>query len=184
MSSLQNKKKLDDALPNDIRMLLTHKDLKGRTPVHDLKCVSWGTCSASECDCPLHRSAGSVDSLIGQIRAIFMDHGRGKEWNDSLGVGNPAPAPIIKQYLSAEKTEQSTLAVTPKKATPLFLDKLTIVSRHISYTLCNPRNSLQRNYVLHRDIAFLQFLAYSRDQAWDLGNLRADQIFWLPEDTG
>ena len=143
-----------------------------------------GTRSASECDCPLRRSAGSVDSLIGQIRAIFRDHGRGKEWNDSLGVGNPAAAPIIKRYLSAVKIEQSTSAVTPEKATPLFLDKLTIVSRHISYTLCNPRNSLQRNYVLHRDIAFLQFLAYSGDRAWDLGNLRADQIFWLPEDAG
>jgi hypothetical protein len=27
----------------------------------------------SKCDCPLRRSAGSVDSLIDQVRAIFRD---------------------------------------------------------------------------------------------------------------
>jgi hypothetical protein len=44
----------------------------------------------SNCDSPLRRSAGSVDSLIGQVRAIFRDYGRGSEWNDTLGLGNPA----------------------------------------------------------------------------------------------
>jgi hypothetical protein len=63
----------------------------------------------SNCDSPLRRSAGSVDSLIGQVRAIFRDYGRGSEWNDTLGLGNPAAVPIVKRYLAAIRLIVSTL---------------------------------------------------------------------------
>lgn len=114
-------------------MFLAHKDLQGKTQIHDSKCIHRGTRGTFQCGCPLRRSAASMDSLIGQIRAIFRDEAsRGKNWDDLLGIGNPAAAPIIKRYLSAMKLEQSASVVIPKKAAPLFVDKLTIISRHIS----------------------------------------------------
>lgn len=45
-----------------------------------------------QCRCLLRSSDGSVDSLIGKIRAIFQDLGLGISWNESLGTGNPAAA--------------------------------------------------------------------------------------------
>ena len=159
-------------------MFLTHKDLKG-TPLHDLKCISRDTRSSSECDCSLRRSAGSVDSLIGQIRAIFKGPWSWKRTERFTRCRKPCRGNNYQTVFECSKIEQSTSAVTPKKATPLFLDKLTIVSRHISYTLFNPRNSLQRNFVLHRDIAFLQFFVYSGDRAWDFGNLRIKYFAFL-----
>ena len=181
LATLSDKTNLDNASPADIRMFLAHKDLHGKTHIHVMKCSFRGKYRTFPCECPLRRSFGSMDSLIGQIRAIFRDHGRGREWSDILGLGNPAASPMIKNYLCATKLEQSTLGVTPKKATPLFVGKLTIVSRHISYKLYSPTISLQQNFILHRDRAFLQILASSGDRAGDLGNLIADQIFWLPE---
>ena len=67
-----------------------------------------------DCGCPIRTSAGLVDSLIGKIRAIFRDLGRGSEWNPMLGTGNPAAAEEVKRYLKAVKLEQSLSAVTPK----------------------------------------------------------------------
>ena len=78
-----------------------------------------------------------MDNLIGQLRAIFSDYGRGKDWRDILGLGNPAASPIIKSYLYAAKLGQSALGVIPRKATPLFANKLSAASRHISYKLSN-----------------------------------------------
>ena len=49
----------------------------------------------------MRRSAGSVDSLIDQVRANFRDFGRGSDWNAILGIGNAAAAPIIKRCLAA-----------------------------------------------------------------------------------
>ena len=96
----------------------------------------------SICDCPLGRSAGAVDSLIGQIRAIFRDSGRGTEWNETYGVGNPAASPLIKRHLSAIRLEQSSSSVLVKRPPPLFVNKLICISRHINYKLANPKLSM------------------------------------------
>ena len=149
-----------------------------------MKCSFRGRSGRSTCECPFRRSFGSLDCLTGQLRAIFRDHGRGREWNDILGLGNPVAAPIIKNYLRATKSEQSALGITPKKATPLFADKLSTVSRHISYRLSNPNISRQQRFVLQRDRAFFHILAFTGDRSGDLGNLLSDQLYWLPEGQG
>ena len=184
LHSLEGKKGLDDASPTDIRMFLAYKDLRGLTTIHNVKCSFRGKSGGYGCDCPVRRSFGSMDSLIGQLRAIFRDYGRGKDWSDILGLGNPAAAPIIKSYLRATKLEQSASGVTPRQATPLFADKLSAVSRHISYKLSNPNITWKQRFVLQRDRAFFHTLAFSGDRSGDLGNLMSDQIFWLPEDQG
>ena len=92
-------------------------------------------------------------------------------------MGNPAAAPIVKRYLAAVRLEQSTIATLPKRAIPLFRNKLSKVSRHIAYKLCNPHISIVQRYILQRDLAFLNLLANTGDRAGHLGALLVDQIF-------
>lgn len=182
--SMCPKKFLFDALPSDIRKFLVFKDSKGKTQVHIMGCGFKGRHGFFTCGCPLRCSVGYVDSLIGKLRAIFRDIGRGTEWSDSLRVGNPACAPLVKRYLRAVSLEQSASAVVPKKATPLFIDKLSCVLRHISFQVRNPKLSLLQRFVLRRDMTFFNLLAFTGDRAGDLGNLLASQICYLPDNSG
>ncbi|CAG2218693.1 unnamed protein product [Mytilus edulis] len=127
LSDLNPQKSLNDALPSDIRKFLVYKDDSGKTQIHKAQRKNRGVKGKFQCGCPLRLSAGSVDSLIGQLRAIFRDHGRGTDWNDMLGLGNPAASSIIKKYLSAIKLEQSMAAASPKHARSCKVSKLEIV---------------------------------------------------------
>ncbi|CAG2184853.1 unnamed protein product [Mytilus edulis] len=120
LSNLEPKRTLDDALPSDIRRFLVVKDASGKTQIHIKQCENKGKNGKFSCGCPCRLSAGSVDSLIGQIHAIFRDNGRGGDWNEILKLGNPAGAPMIKRYLSAVRLEQSLSATSPKRAVPLL----------------------------------------------------------------
>ena len=60
--------------------------------VHVLVCTDLEKRGRSDCGCLLRTSAGSVDSLIGNIRALIRNLGRVSEWNPMLGNGNPAAA--------------------------------------------------------------------------------------------
>ena len=95
-------------------------------------------------------------------------------------MDNPAAAPIVKRYLAAVRLEQSTIATLPKRAIPLFRNKLSKVSRNIAYKLCNPHISIVQRYILQRDLAFFNLLANTGDRAGDLGALLVDQICMLP----
>ena len=184
LACLTDKKNLDNASPADVRMFLAHKDLHGKTQIHSMTCAFRGRHGSFSCGCPFRRSYGSLDSLVGQLRAIFRDHGRDREWNDIFGCGNPVASCIIRGYLSSARLEQSSAGVSPKQSAPLFADKLTMISRHISYRLSNPNLVKQEKFILHRDRAFLQILGQTGDRAGDLANLLSDQIFWLPEKEG
>ena len=168
----------------DIRRFLVYKDSKGKTQVHHHSCKFQGQRGTFKCECPFRLAAGSVDSIIGQIRAIFRDLGQGTEWNSSLGFGNPASAQLVKQYLHAIKLEQSQLRVVPKQAPPLFFNKLSMVLRHVSFQERNPKLSLAQRYLLKRDKAFFNLLSFSGDRAGDLGYLKTSDIRFLPDKSG
>ena len=70
----------------------------------------------ASCTCPKRLAAGSVDSLIGRLRAVFNNLGR---LNDS----NPVAHPLVKDYLKFVRQKQAGLAITPVHAVPLFFDK-------------------------------------------------------------
>lgn len=101
-----------------------------------------------------------------------------------MGVGNPAAALIIKKYLSAIRLEQSMSAVVPKHSRPMFVDKLVLVSRLISYKLRNPKLSVTQKYILQRDLTFFNMLAITGNRAGDLGSLWVDEIRQLPDAKG
>ena len=72
-----------DLLPSNSQrltgMFLVFKEKDGKIKVHRSGCAFISKKQKkSKCDYPLRRSAESVDSLIGQVRAIFHDFGRGQ----------------------------------------------------------------------------------------------------------
>ena len=75
------------------------KDNSGKTVVHLLDCPGLGQRQRVSCSCPTRLAAGTVDSLIGKLRSIFVEEGLGGEWDDRLGIGNPVSHPSVKAYL-------------------------------------------------------------------------------------
>ena len=91
----------------DIVKFLISKDESGRTVVHS------SLCSRTSCACPKRLTAGSVDSFMGRLRAIFNSLGR-------LHDSGPVAHPVVKDYLKFVGQEQAGLAITPIQAVPLF----------------------------------------------------------------
>ena len=73
-------------------------------------------CSKRDCSCSKRFVAGSVDSTLGLLRAIFCKLGRA---NDS----NPVAHPLVEDYLKIIREEQTGLAVRPSQAVPLLSGK-------------------------------------------------------------
>ena len=109
-SALSPPRTVTSCTANDIVKFLISKDKSGRTVVHS------SSCPGASCTCPKRLAAGSVDSLIGRLRAVFNSLGR---LNDS----NPVAHPLVKHYLKFVRQEQAGLAITPTQAVPLFFDK-------------------------------------------------------------
>ena len=86
LSLLSGKIKKYKEIQKYIVKFLISKDKSGRTVVHS------SSCPRASCTCPKRLAAGSVDSLMGRLRAIFNNLGR---LNDS----NPVAHPLVKRYL-------------------------------------------------------------------------------------
>jgi len=69
------------ALPGDVIAFLVWKDRNGRTQVHQPTCLVARVQGVSheECECPKRLAFGTIDSLIGKLRSIFCNIGRGSE---------------------------------------------------------------------------------------------------------
>ena len=174
---------LQQTTPEDIRFFLIWKDTKGKTVVHTQECIGIQG-NQNVCQCPTRLAAGSVDSIIGQLRAILRDSGRGDKWDENYGIGNPVASPLIKNYLKAIKLEQSRALVKPKQAKPLFLDKLEKLARALNYWSASPTLSTVQKVLLLRDRAYFLLLGYTGDRGSDLGQISSNQIWWLHEKQG
>ena len=77
------------------------------------------------CNCPRRLAFKTVDSYIGQLRAIFHDHleASGTTLSDTL-TPNPAAHASVKRYLKAVTEEQLNVRATPKQAELLFIGAL------------------------------------------------------------
>ena len=120
LSSLPRPKTLLSASPRDVTRFLVWKDSKGKTKVHVPTYSLFGSKKAEVCPCPFTLAAGTVANLVGKLRSLFVESGRGGEWNDLLGIGNPASHHSVKQYLVLIREEQARARITPKQAVPLF----------------------------------------------------------------
>ena len=151
----------------DIVKFLISKDRSGRTVVHSLSCSKRG------CSCPKRLAAGSVDSILGRLRAIFNKQGRA---NDS----NPASYPLVKDYLKFVRDEQAGLAITPSQAVPIFFGKFQRWIAHLR-DLCSSSVSLSSasKYILARAATFFVVDFFTGDRASDLGRLQSCNVFRL-----
>lgn len=158
----------------------------GRTKVHAPDCPFRGMAVklvTKGCTCPTSSAAGSVDSMIGQLRAIFRDKGRGTDWIHNIGVGNPAAAPQIKSHLKAVKLEQKAALVKPKQATPLMYNNILPLSRYLSYKVALTSDAGGK-YVALRDRAFFKLIGFAGDRGNDLGLAETGEIQCLPNEAG
>ncbi|CAH1232991.1 Hypp551 [Branchiostoma lanceolatum] len=124
LGNRKHPKDLATASPKDVCAFLVWKDEGGKTVVHKNGCKNFGKKWKSECGCPQRLAAGTVDSVIGQLRSIFAKSGRGGDWNDAICTGNPAAAPMVQQYLRVTKAEQANALIQPTQAQPVFHHKL------------------------------------------------------------
>ncbi|CAH1264032.1 Hypp2818 [Branchiostoma lanceolatum] len=122
LATAPNCRDVMSATPDDVIGFLIWKDRAGKTVVHDADCP--GIPGASGCPCPRRLAAGTVDSLIGKLRAVFERSGRAGVWEDKLGMGNPAAAKKVGDYKKAVSEEQARAGRCPKQAVPFFVDKL------------------------------------------------------------
>lgn len=184
LAALPIPKLLPSASSSDILKFLVWKDRSGRTKVHQTSCPELGKHKASSCDCPSRLSAGTVENLIGKLRAIFIEAGLGGEWDDRLGIGNPVSHPSIKSYLRSIKEEQAQARVRPRKSIPLFLDKLQRLAEHIMCKLRTPGISPISLYLLSRDLCFFSVDFFSGDRSSDLGRVMSREVLFFPQCSG
>ena len=73
--------------------------------------------------------------MIGKLRTILADNGRGSEWHPLLWVGNLAACRSVKTYLANVREEQLKARVTPHQADPILVGDLALISKHIEHML-------------------------------------------------
>ncbi|EOA15017.1 hypothetical protein CARUB_v10028368mg [Capsella rubella] len=68
---------------------LKYLDQFGKTKVHNQVCVFFGQPDPPlPCTCPLKQAWGSLDALIGRLRAAYEEHGGGSSENNPFGNGS------------------------------------------------------------------------------------------------
>ena len=156
LASLPTPKDLSTATPLDIVRFLVWKDGVGKTQVHVDGCRHRGLKGPFQCGCPTRLTAGTVDSMIGKLRAIFQEQDRAGDWESGFGLGNPAASLLVRKYLKHIREEQAAARVTPRQAVPLFVDKLARLVDHIDGRLEAARSDPLQTYILVRDQAYLR----------------------------
>lgn len=135
MAARSPPKDVQSAIPKDVIAFLVWKDQGGRTVVHTPECPNLGNARLHTCLCPKHLAFGTVDSLIGKLRAIFSNKGREGEWFSLMGVGNPAADRSVKQYLDSIREEQLRVHTTPRQAYPVFISDIEVLARYLQSQL-------------------------------------------------
>lgn len=131
------------------------------------------SCSKVSCNCSTRLAAGSVDSLLGKLRAIFNNIGR-------LHDSNPVAHPRVKEYLKFIREQQASRVIVPLQAVPLFFAKFT---KFIKFLRCSIEGtahlSMIHNYILGRHVVFFVVDFFSGDRASDLGRLLTNRVKFL-----
>lgn len=176
LHTLDTSKNLMSCCPKDIVRFLVWKDQKGRTKVHKQDCEFFGSATRGPCSCPNRLAAGSVDSTIGKLRAIFNSLDRSGEWDDRRGWGNPASHYSVKQYLKSIQREQTEARVPTKQETPVFFDKFLRIVNHLRELLSSNASTAIQKYIYSRDLAFFTLQFFTGQTASDLGRLKTADI--------
>ncbi|XP_019194633.1 PREDICTED: protein LIGHT-DEPENDENT SHORT HYPOCOTYLS 10-like [Ipomoea nil] len=94
---------------NHVLDFLRYLDQFGKTKVHLQGCMYFGQPEpAGPCTCPLRQAWGSLDALIGRLRAAFEENG-------GLPESNPFAGSAIRLYLREVRDAQSKARGIPYK---------------------------------------------------------------------
>ncbi|XP_057422097.1 protein LIGHT-DEPENDENT SHORT HYPOCOTYLS 10-like [Lotus japonicus] len=94
---------------NHVLDFLRYLDQFGKTKVHSHGCIFFGQPSPpAPCACPLRQAWGSLDALIGRLRAAYEEHGGSPDTN-------PFGAGAIRLYLREVKECQAKARGIPYK---------------------------------------------------------------------
>ncbi len=171
------------ATPRDVRRFLVERESAGRTVKHDVKCPLLGS-DKSECACPRGMALGTVKSLVGQMRALFCQEGRGEFWDTVKKQGNPAAASDIKKHVKCVGDEMAVGHVTPKQARPIFMDKLRCMTQYLTEELGFGDLSLKKTFVYLRDRAFFLVQFFTGGRCGDLAEILVQDIRKLQGEEG
>jgi hypothetical protein len=144
-------------------------------------CPFLGLHKLQECGCPLRFAAGTIDLMIGRLRAYFNSIGHPNSWRVGNPSLNPCDSPHVKTYSKGVGKEQRAAHVTPKQSPPIFSDTLRHVSAKILGRLRVPDLSVIERYVFLHDRAFLLALWWVGDRAGDLGHSKGVEVTKLRE---
>lgn len=172
LATLSPPKDVSSCTSDDIVKFLISKDKSGKTVLHSR------LCSKVNCNCPTRLAAGSVDSLLGKLRAIFNNLGR-------LHDSNPVAHTRVKEYLKFVREEQAGNAIVPSQAVPLFFVKFSKLISFLRRSIeASAHLSVVNKYILVRDATFFVVDFFTGDRASDLGRLLANQVFRLKDRKG
>ena len=115
---------------------------------------------------------------------LYGNLARQGDWYRTLLLGNPATDLLVKQYLKEVTAEQLQARVTPKQASPIFLDKLLLLSRHLEKRLLLTSLTPTDIFITARDQAFFKTLFFSGDRGGDLGQVKTPEIARFSDDNG
>lgn len=170
--------------PNDVRRFLVWKDKFGKTTVHSIKCEFLGQRENLTCGCPMRLASATVEHIILQLVTIFEEHGLGRTWDIFSKSGNPATAPLVKEYLKLIQEEQAKAHILPKQAKPIFLNKVKAISAFIQRELLFKGLPIKQQYVLMRDQAWFKLQFFAGDRASDLSHVVSQEVKVLNDSSG
>ena len=175
--SLATSSSLLAATPTDVIRFLHYRDQGGRTQVHAFDCLHFGLLGSFDCGCPKHFAAKTIDSYVGQLRAVFNAVGR-------RGFQNPCDSVDVKGWVRACAKEQARHRVPVRQATPIFSSQLQLLVKEIDLreaclTASDP--FMPSRYALLRDRAFFLVQWFAGDRAGDLGRALTKEVVRLED---
>ena len=170
---------IDKATPEDIGKFLYFRDSRGRTQIHKSSCPFIGMSGLKDCGCRVGLAAGTIDSMIGKLRAYFNSRGQTQPYSPSSSNSNPCDSTFVKDWLKAAYKEQRLARVTPHQAPPLFSTHLRLLAAEISRRIASLPPSaplFPEKFCLFRDRAFFLIQWFSGDRAGDLGRAVGQEV--------
>lgn len=125
-----------------------------------------------------------VNNLIFNLKAIFLDLGRGDVWDDNMSCGNPGYSKDVFDYTKAVAEEQSESHVAQKQASPMELTKLARLAEYLDREIKSLDTTLRNSFLLLRDKAFFLLQFYTGSRGGDLTKLLVQEVRHLPDNSG
>ena len=163
----------DSAVPEDIGKFLFWRDSRGRTQIHNPQCEFLGQAGSHACGCRVGLAAGTIDSMIGKLRAYFNSRGQVNAYSPFDSKSNPCDSKFVKDWLKSAYKEQRIARVTPHQAPPVFSTHLRLLAVEIARRIDSLPPSaplFPEKFCLYRDRCFFLVQWFTGDRAGDLGN--------------